>query len=171
MSKFIDDIKKVKEPRKHSIKGACKIRDLYTELKHDKSLPQIDLHTFRCLIRTMGKNLSQLILDGHIIQLPLQMGKICVYQKDYTLKFVNGKVKHNYKVDWGNTIKLWEDDEEARRDKTILYHAEDKMLLVKYYKHFAKFKNKKFFTFRVTSEVRRNVHKYSNEHNVMYHVN
>lgn len=170
MSEFIDDIKKVREKRTPSCTGTLKVQTIYRILKRDKKV-NVDYKTFHQIIRTMGKNLSKMIMDGEIVKLPLQMGHFAVIQEKTFVKFKDGKVYHNHKIDWNSTIRLWESDDEAKRNKQLVYFTTDKLLFIKYYRRLAKFKNKYFFEVRATSAIKRNIHKYADENKIVYHIN
>lgn len=169
-SKFVDDIKHVRDKRTPSCSGTLTVQTVYRALKKDKKIKDVDIHTFRKIVRTMGQNLAKQIMDGYIVKLPLQMGHFVVIEKKPFVKFINGKVYHNHKVDWNGTIRLWEEDAEARRDKTVVYFNTDKLLFIRYYRRLAKFKNKYFFEVRATSAIKRNIHKYADENKINYHI-
>ena len=130
----IDDIKKVSGHRKPSVTGAYKISNIYHLLKRNGSVPKhISLKQFGQIIRTMGKNLMKLVMDGYIVRLPANMGEIGVVQQKPKVRFVDGVVKTGQMIDWGTTVKLWSEDEEARRDKTIVRYTADRTFRAVHY--------------------------------------
>lgn len=169
MSEFGDNIRKIRGHRTPSCTGAYSVQDIYWKLKTQKLIGDTDLKTFRKIVRTMGKNIAQLVMDGYVVSLPVQMGSIMISERKRKTKFVNGQVFTDQRIDWNKTVKLWEDDEEARKDKIVVRYTEDKKYTFVHNIGDAKFKNKYFFRLRFNTQMMRKTYGYAKQNNVKYH--
>ena len=61
----------------------------------------------------------QLVKTGSII-LPQKCGTISIIGKPTKVRFENGQIKN--RVDWGETRKLWNRDEQAKLNKQLVFH-------------------------------------------------
>ena len=59
----------------------------------------------------------------------------------------NGNVKTNLPIDWDSTLKLWYEDEESYKNKTLLRLDEHEIYKVLYNKENANFNNRSFYEF------------------------
>jgi hypothetical protein len=53
---------------------------------------------------------------------------------DASIKIVDGKVKTNLPIDWDKTLKLWYEDEEAYKQRTLIKMEEKEIYKVHYNK-------------------------------------
>lgn len=60
-------------------------------------------------------------LEGKTVTLPLNLGNIGIRKYKYRIKVVKGKV-FNLAADWKSTLELWENDESAYKNKTVIRH-------------------------------------------------
>lgn len=104
-------------------------------------------HEFYSIIRGINNLLAEEIKIGNEIHFPQGMGALEVRKYPVGVSIVDGKLKNTYKVSWKDTMRLWYEDEEARRNK-ILIRTENKFAYtVKYNKHDAHYKNQCFYQF------------------------
>lgn len=107
-------------------------------------------HDFRIIINSLNLFLQDQLLQGHDINLPLNMGRIEVRKYKTHIKIDQEGLKTNMGVDWKRTLELWNDDIEARNNKQLI-RVESKEIFKFYYnKQRAKYKNKSFYEFTPT---------------------
>ena len=86
------------------------------------------------------------------------MGKLIVLKKTLRSWIApNGKRYTSRKVNWDKTLELWYNDEEAYRNKTLLYFENDERLTIRYNKTKAEFKNKYYYEFKPSRDIDRRV--------------
>lgn len=142
---FINDIKKVKGSRQHSIVNSIGVEDF---IKHYKKINnRISIETIRKVIKQTNIYLANELVQGNEIKLPRQMGSLELRSNPTYVKFENGKIKTNRVIDWNATLKLWFKDKEAKNRKQLVRTENKKIFSVFYNKGKAKYNNKVFFEF------------------------
>lgn len=108
------------------------------------------------------RRVNELLVDSLVrtgeLEFPYKMGKLIVFKK--TLKSwiaPNGERYTSRKVNWDKTLELWYNDEEAYRNKTLLYFENDEGLTIRYNKTKAEFKNKYYYEFKPSRDIDRRV--------------
>ena len=110
---------------------------------------------FYAIIRKVNKLLAENIVNGETVILPASMGKLELRKYSKGVKFVNGKLKNTYPIDWKSTNQLWEEDEEEHQKKTLLRYESPMVYRVRYCKEDATYENKIFYQFRLHQKVRK----------------
>lgn len=109
---------------------------------------------FYRLFRGVNKLLAQeLEKTGHL-SLPYNMGELFVLQKKTRSFIVNGKVRTNRYVDWDETLKLWYEDDDARKRKCLIYKDVPQKSVIKFSKKAAMFSNKSYYEFTINRFLR-----------------
>lgn len=108
------------------------------------------------------RRVNELLVDSLVrtgeLDFPYKMGKLIVLKK--TLKSwiaPNGNRYTSRRVNWDKTLELWYNDEEAYRNKTLLYYESDERLTIRYNKTRAEFKNKYYYEFKPSRDIDRRV--------------
>ena len=120
---FLNSIKKVKESRSHKVTQSIGVYDAYKWIRKNKWLNigrPLTEHEFYNIIRRMNNYLAESLILGNDITLPNRMGRLELRKYDVRFSFKDGKVRSNLPIDWDKTLKLWHEDEEAYRDKTLV---------------------------------------------------
>lgn len=109
-----------------------------------------------------NKFLIQKVLEGEEVSLPERMGILSILGKKQKIRFdEEGKVI-GLAPDWVKTKKLWENNEEARINKKLLYHTNEHSDNVRYKYLWSKFRvlveNKTLYSLRMTRTNKRAVH-------------
>lgn len=95
---------------------------------------------------------DKLIEEGSII-LPNRLGQLYITGRKIKPKFEDGRII-NLAPDWAKTKLLWSEDEEAKENKTIVYHTNDNTNGVRYkcnwYKSRIPITNKTLYNFILT---------------------
>lgn len=114
----IEEIKNVHAKRKSAGKK------VHTKVLWDKYVPKtcgLDMETWRTVVSVVLEEMAERILRGEQVKLPCYMGSIGLRRKERKVKLdENGKPKINTPVNWGATVKLWAENEEARLKKTVV---------------------------------------------------
>lgn len=112
-------------------------------------------HEFYTIVRGMNDFLAKKIAEGSDVVFPYRMGKLELRKSKRGVSLCNGKLKITYPVDWKNTLKLWNNDEEAKKSKTLIRFENDYIYHVRYCKNTAAFENKTFFEFHLNRKIKR----------------
>ena len=103
----------------------------------------------------MNNLLADALIHGHDIELPCRMGVIEVRKYDARISIENGKVKTNLPVDWDRTLKLWSEDEEAYKERTLIKMEEKEIFKVYYNRTKADYNNKSLYEFMVNRDLKK----------------
>ena len=112
-------------------------------------------HEFYIIIRSVNKLLADNIVNGEAVVFPASMGKLELRKYPRGVRFVDNKLKNTYPIDWKSTNRLWVEDEEEYRKKTLLRYESPMVYRVRYCKEKATYENKVFYQFRMHSKVRK----------------
>ena len=112
-------------------------------------------HEFYSIIRGVNKLIADEIALGHTITFPSKMGTLELRKFQPSAKFVDGKLKVTYPIDWDSTLKLWFTDPEAKENKILVRLEEKEVYRIKYCKFKANYENKSFYEFTLNKNVRK----------------
>lgn len=152
MDNFRKSVLKVDGPRKHKVSGSNGVYDAYKWIRKNKWLNigrPLTEHEFYTIVRQVNNCLADELLQGHDITLPHRMGKIELRKYAGKISSVNGVIKTNLPVDWDRTLKLWSEDEEAYKERTLVKMEEKEIFKVYYNRKTANYNNKSFYEFEV----------------------
>ena len=155
---FLNSIKKVNEPRTHKVNNSLGVYDAYKFLRKRKWLNigrPLTEHEFYSIIRKVNDYLADSFLHGNDIKLPHRMGRIELRKYGVRISFDGEKVKTNLPIDWDRTLKLWYEDEEAYKEKTLVKVEEKEIFKVYYNKQLAGYNNQVFYEFNVNRELKK----------------
>lgn len=154
---------KTRVQKKHS-KSTYKIRsswgvyDAYKDIRKEKWFNigrPVKEKEFYAIIRSMNNILADKIANGETIVFPARMGKIELRKMEKGATIVNGKLRVTYPVNWEETIRLWFEDEEARKNKTLLRDENKYVYRTKYGKYNATYENKIFYQFVLNKKIKK----------------
>jgi hypothetical protein len=131
------------------------ITDIYKDYKKDGG--KVDKKTFRKVLNSINKALFHLILyEGFDFKIPYRLGNFVIYLKKNIPKLdENGNLKKNsLPVNWKETLQLWEENEEARREKKLIYYTNKYIGKLYWDKRTCMVKNQRFFDFRLMKQNR-----------------
>ena len=158
MDEFRRQLLKVDKPRKHKIRNSLGTYDAYKYIRKNKWFDigqPVTEHQFYSIIRRMNNLLAEELLNEHDIVLPCKMGIIEVRKYDARISIKDGKIKTNLPVDWDRTLKLWSEDEEAYKERTLIKMEEKEVFKVCYNRIKANYNNKSFYEFVVNRDLKR----------------
>lgn len=158
MDEFRRNILKINNPRKHKIRGSLGVYDAYKYIRKNKWLDigkPISEHDFYTVIRTVNNYLADELLKGNDVTLPKRLGKLELRKYDAFIKIQNGVLKTNLPIDWDQTLKLWSEDEEAYKERTLVKIEEKEIFKVLYNKKSAVYNNKSFMEFLINRDIKK----------------
>ena len=155
---FKFNVQHLNSSRKHKVTDSIGIYDSYKWIRKNKWLNigrPLTEHEFYSIIRRVNDYLAESFLQGNDIKLPHRMGRIELRKYDAKIDIVDGKIKTNLPIDWDRTLKLWYEDEEAYKEKTLVKVEEKEIFKVYYNKQLADYNNQVFYEFNVNRELKR----------------
>ena len=158
LADFLSSVKKLNESRTHRVNNSLGVYNAYKFLRKRKWVDigrSLTEHEFYSIIRRVNDYLAESFLQGNDIKLPHRMGRIELRKYDAKIDIVDGKVKTNLPIDWDRTLKLWYEDEEAYKEKTLVKMQEKEIFKVYYNKQLADYNNQVFYEFNVNRELKR----------------
>lgn len=145
---------KVNGKRKHSIKNSMGVRDAYKWGRKNKLLNNVTEEQFYKIVRTINNLMAQQLISGKDVKFPQRMGQLEVRKYDTYVKYSNGKLVTNRGVDWDATLKLWFEDEEAKRDKLLVKTEDTEVFTIFYNRMIANYNNKTLYQFKPNRNLR-----------------
>lgn len=112
-------------------------------------------HEFYTIIREVNKLFAIELANGREMVFPHRMGALELRKSEKGVSIVNGKVRVTYPVDWEETLRLWYEDEEARKNKTLLRNENKFVYHIKYNKYNAFYENKSFYQFSLNRFIKK----------------
>lgn len=98
-----------------------------------------DEQTFMKVIKTLNTRLKEMVLEGLMVYLPCGLGTLNLEERSVRLmKYSNASGRQRYKptgcIDWDATKKLWYNDDETERDRTVVWFNTrgDKVYRIRY---------------------------------------
>lgn len=155
---FIKNIKKVSEPRKHTIKNSYGVYDgykFYRKNKPKESKYVLTESQYFSIIRKINSILAEGLTRGEDIVLPERFGRIEIRKSNARVQIVNGKVVSNLPIDWDRTLKLWYEDIESFNNKTLVKVEEKEIYKIYYNKNNAEYSNKSFYQINFNRELKK----------------
>lgn len=158
MDDFRKSVLRVNESRKHKINNSIGIYDSYKWIRKNKWLnigQPITEHDFYTIIRHVNNYLAECLSNGQDIILPYKLGRLEIRKFGSRIGLKNGVVKTNLPIDWDKTLKLWFEDEEAYKKKTLIKMEEKEIFKIFYNRSRANYRNKGFYSFRINRDIKR----------------
>lgn len=158
MDDFRKKILKLNKPRKHKINNSIGTYNAYKWIRKNKWLDigqPVSEHDFYIIIRHVNKYLAECLSEGQDVVLPCRMGRLEVRKFGARIQLKDGVIKTNLPVDWDRTLKLWSEDEEAYKERTLVKMEEKEVFKIYYNKRRANYRNKSFYSFEVNRDIKR----------------
>lgn len=155
---FSKSIKKVKNPRIHKVKNSYGVYDgfkYYRKTKPKEPKYVLTESQYFSIIRKVNKLMGESLLNGEDITLPYRLGRLEIRKYKASITIHGEKVKTNLPIDWDRTLKLWYEDKEAFKNKTLIKVEEKEIYKVYYNRNIAEYKNKSFYQFNINKDLKR----------------
>ena len=155
---FRNQIVRSRDKKTAKVRNSWGVYDAYKSIRkkgwYDLGRP-IKEHEFYGVVRGVNSLLAAEIASGIPITFPSRMGKLELKKTLRGVSIVDNKLRINYPVNWHDTIKLWFEDEEARKNKTLLRDESREGYTIKYNKYDANYENKCFYEFAVNRFIKK----------------
>ena len=132
---FLNKVRKVKESRNHKVKNSYGIYDGYKFYRKNKPKDPKYVLTesqYFAITRKVNEFLAEALSKGEDVILPFRLGRIEVRKYESRITWDGKKVKSNLPIDWDRTLKLWYEDEEAYKNKTLIKIEEKEIYKIFY---------------------------------------
>lgn len=157
MDEFRRKVLKVDHSRNHKVKNSIGVYDIYKHIRKNKwyDIGQpITEHQFYTIIREVNNVLADNLLKGNDIVFPNKMGRLEVRKFEPIIRFDDNKLTVRLPIDWDRTLKLWSEDEEAYKERTLVKMEEKEIFKVCYNKTRADFPNKGFYQLQINRDLK-----------------
>lgn len=158
MDEFRRSILKVDKPRNHEVNRSLGVYDAYKYIRKNKWLNigrRLTEHEFYTIIRQINNLLADELVKGKDIVLPHRLGRLELRKYDTRMSIKDGKLITNLPIDWDRTLKLWAEDEESYKERTLVKVEEKEIFKVFYNRSKANYENKTFYSFKVNRDLKR----------------
>ena len=158
MDEFRRKVLKVDHSRNHEVKNSIGVYDIYKHIRKNKwyDIGQpITEHQFYTIVRQVNNVLADNLLKGNDIVFPNKMGRLEVRKFEPIIRFDDNKLTVRLPIDWDKTLKLWSEDEEAYKERTLIKVEEKEVFKVYYNRIKANYENKSFYEFIVNRDLKR----------------
>jgi hypothetical protein len=153
-----------REAVQHHSRGTFKVTNswgIYDAYKHIRKNKWYNIgrpvkeHEFYTIVRQVNDLLANELIKGNTVVFPAKMGKLELRKSKRRVKMVDGELKNSYPIDWNSTMKLWYEDAEARKQKTLIRFEQEYVYHVKYCKFMASYENKCFYEFYLNTFIKK----------------
>ncbi len=144
-------VRKVDQPRNFAVSHSWGIYDAYKKIRKDgwydigRPLKEKEFYS---IVRGVNLLLADNLANGKTVVFPSRMGKLELRKYPVGVSIVNGHLKNTYPICWQDTLRLWFEDEEARKAKTLLRKDDQQERYhIRYNKFDANYENLSFYEF------------------------
>lgn len=109
---------------------------------------------FYAIIRRLNEEIALQILQGRTVNLPKRLGQIEVSKMENITEMKDGKLRIRRPIDWNGTLRLWEEDAEAKKQKVLVRFNSKYTYKFRYSKFKATYDNKVFYCFTPMRELK-----------------
>ena len=158
LADFLNSIKKVNEPRIHKVKNSYGVYDGFKYYRKNRPKEHKYVLTesqYFSIIRRVNELLGEALINGEDVTLPYRLGRLEIRKYEAKITTDGKKVRTNLPIDWDRTLKLWYEDKESYKNKTLIKVEEKEIYKVYYNRNVAEFTNKAFYQFDVNRELKR----------------
>lgn len=155
---FKKEIQGLEDKRVHRVTGSVGVYQAYKYIRKNKWFDigrPLTEHEFYKIIRSINIKLAGLLSLGHDIKFPNKMGTLEVRKINTYVNIKDNKLHTNLPIDWDRTLKLWYEDEEAFKNKTLIKVEEKEIFKIFYNKYKANYNNKSYYQFHANRELKR----------------
>ncbi len=150
LEEFKTEVCKKRGDKQFKVRNSFGIYDCYKLIRKNKWYDigrPVSEHDFYAIVRGINNILADNIANGETVYFPHRMGKLELRKGKRGVKLVDQKLKVTYPINWEETLKLWYEDEEAKKNKILLRDENEYVYKVKYCKQDATYENKIFYYF------------------------
>ena len=155
---FINSIKRINEPRVHKVRNSYGVYDgfkYYRKIRPKEHKYVLTESQYFSIIRKVNELLGESLICGEDINLPYRLGRLEIRKYSAKITVDGKKVRTNLPIDWDRTLKLWYEDEESYKNKTLIKVEEKEIYKIYYNRNVADFTNKSFYQFDINRELKK----------------
>lgn len=149
---------KTAKEHKYSVNNSYGVYDYYKYYRHnrpkDKSYYKMSEGQYYKLIRTVNEYLVDILFSNAQVILPNRLGELAIIRMPAKVTIQDGKLKTNRPINWDATIRLWFEDPEAEKKKTLVRWDTSEVLSIDYRKNDAIFHNRPYYEFKVIRKLK-----------------
>lgn len=152
------EILKLNEHRIHKVNKSLGVYSAYKWLRKRQWADigqRLTEHEFYSIIRKINNELAYNLSLGIDVKLPHRMGTIELRKVSACVNFKDGKLHNTLPIDWDRTLKLWCEDKESYKNRTLIKIEEKEIFKVHYNKAKASYTNKSFYQFNANRELKK----------------
>ena len=147
--------------RNHVIHSHFGANDFYRYYKNNGGT--LSRLAFGNILKSINLKLADKILEGYSFKMPSRMGILAVTRKKEFVGFKDGKAITNRPIDYYSTIKLWNENPEAKaQGKLVRFlnkHTNGWIYKIAYNKYYANYKNKSVYSLQINRKIKRQLAK------------
>jgi hypothetical protein len=98
--------------------------------------------------------MAEQLISGKDVKFPQRMGQLEVRKYNTYVKYQEGKIKTNRGIDWNATLKLWFEDEDAKKEKLLVKAEDSEVFTILYNRMIANYNNKTLYQFKPNRSLR-----------------
>lgn len=156
---FLSEVQR-KGSKPHRIAHCLGVRDAWRWARRLKWGPtggsKFTSDIFSRIVDTVNQELSESLLEGHEVVFPHQMGTLRLIGRTPVIKSRGNRIVTNYRTDWGKTMRCWYEDSSMRSQRRLIKRPARYICSISYLKSSARYRNRRFYSFRANrSLVRR----------------
>jgi len=166
---FQEDVCRKKGDKNFKVRNSYGVYDAYKHVRKNGwySIGKpVKEHVYYSIIRGINRKFAEALSYGDTVKFPMEMGQLELRRSSRGVSIVDGKLKICYPINWSETLKLWYEDAEARRNKTLLRNESREVYSVKYNKWTARYENKTFYEFVLNRFIKKALKKNINDKKV-----
>ena len=155
---FINSIKRINESRVHKVKNCYGVYDGFKYYRKNKPKEHkyvLNESQYLSIIRKVNKLLGEELINGEDVTLPYRLGRLEIRKYNAKIVIDGKKIRTNLPIDWDRTLKLWYEDKESYKNKTLIKVEEKEIYKIYYNRNIADFTNKTFYQFDINRELKR----------------
>lgn len=150
---------KVCKEHKYAVNNSYGVYDYYKYYRHnrpkDKSYYKMNEAQYYKLIRTVNEYLVDILFKNAQVIFPNKLGELAIIKTPAKVTIQDGKIKTNRPINWDATIRLWFEDPEAEKKKTLVRWDTSEVLSIDYRKNEAIYHNRPYYEFQVLRRIKR----------------
>lgn len=148
---FLEVVQKKRGKKNFKVKGSWGVHDALNYIRShgwfNIGRPLKEGEFYR-IIRNINKLLAGEFVKGNSIHFPHNMGVLEIRKWKRGVRINDkGRLINTYPIMWDKTMKLWYEDEEARKKKILVRDERDEVCKIYYNKFKAHYPNQIFYEF------------------------
>lgn len=158
MSNFRRKVLRLTDTKIHKVRNSYGVYDgfkYYRTHRPNEHKYVLTESQYFSIIRKVNDLLRESLVNGEEVTFPHRLGRLEIRKYTAKMSLKDGKLKTNLPIDWDKTLKLWAEDEESYKNKTLVRAEEKEVYRVFYNRVVADFTNKSFYQFNANRELKR----------------